>query len=154
MDKEVKILIADDHPIIREGLKRVLENSIEVVKCYEAADGEEAYNMLKTDEFDIATISMALHQFPTILGLKIIDGLKRISKELIIIDYSFPLPKNIYKSIVYILERLAGRDHYKNFKSYLKYGGIESYIKEVKLVKSFETKTGNNIFTIVHYLFD
>ena len=66
MDKEVKILIADDHPIIREGLKRVLENSIEVVKCYEASDGEEAYDMLKSDDFDIATLDV---EMPKINGL-------------------------------------------------------------------------------------
>jgi ubiquinone/menaquinone biosynthesis C-methylase UbiE len=106
-------------------------------------------NCYKDNEFDISTISMVLHQFPTSVGIAILGEMKRISGEIIIIDYSCPLPDNIYNTIVYIIERLAGKEHYKNFKSFMKYGGIESFIKEVKLDKSYETKTGNNIFTVL-----
>lgn len=73
MDNEIKILIADDHPIIREGLRRVLENNIDSAKCSEASDGEEAYQLLEESDFDIATLDV---EMPKINGLDLAKKMK------------------------------------------------------------------------------
>ncbi len=39
----IKILLADDHSIVREGLKRIIEESGEMEIIAEASDGEEAF---------------------------------------------------------------------------------------------------------------
>ena len=75
MNKELKILIADDHPIIREGLKMVLESKINSVICTQASDGEEAYNLIKNGQFDIATLDV---EMPLLNGL---DLAKKIIAE-------------------------------------------------------------------------
>ncbi|MEA2059594.1 MAG: response regulator [Thermodesulfobacteriota bacterium] len=38
----IKVLLADDHKIVREGLKRIIEESGEMEVIAEAADGSEA----------------------------------------------------------------------------------------------------------------
>jgi len=38
----IKVLLADDHSIVREGLRKVLEDSNEIEIIAEAADGETA----------------------------------------------------------------------------------------------------------------
>jgi PleD family two-component response regulator len=38
----ISILIADDHGIVREGLRRLLESEADLKVCAEASDGREA----------------------------------------------------------------------------------------------------------------
>jgi two-component system nitrate/nitrite response regulator NarL len=47
MDKQVRIVIADDHPILRDGLRKLLEAEPDFVVVGEARDGNEAVERLK-----------------------------------------------------------------------------------------------------------
>jgi DNA-binding NarL/FixJ family response regulator len=68
MGKEIKILIADDHPVIRSGIKSVLETEPSFKVAAEAKNGEEAFNLLKENNFDIVTLDV---EMPEISGLEI-----------------------------------------------------------------------------------
>lgn len=68
MNKEIKILIADDHPLMRSGIKSVLETEPCFKVTAEARNGEEAYNLLKDNIFDIVTLDV---EMPKINGLEI-----------------------------------------------------------------------------------
>jgi hypothetical protein len=93
---------------------------------------------------------MSLHQFSQEVGFNVLFESIRISKEILIIDYSYPLTPDIYKYIIYLVERVAGKSHYINFKSYMDYGGINNYLKKTDLkilcIKKLRT---NGIFIIV-----
>ena len=43
----IKILLADDHSIVREGLKRIIEESGEMEIIAEAPDGKTAFRLAK-----------------------------------------------------------------------------------------------------------
>jgi len=73
MNKKIKILIADDHPIIRQGLNSVLVQMPEVEKITEAKNGIEALELLRKNNFDIATLDV---EMPGLSGLEIIGKLK------------------------------------------------------------------------------
>jgi SAM-dependent methyltransferase len=103
----------------------------------------------KQNEFDTALISMGLHQFPLSSGYSVLEQMKNIASELIILDYAVPLPDNWASSIVRFFEILGGAEHYTNFKSYIKNGGINALINRVKLIKTFELTTTNKIFLII-----
>jgi ubiquinone/menaquinone biosynthesis C-methylase UbiE len=103
----------------------------------------------KDNVFDYATLSMAIHQFTTDLGLKILNELKRIAKEIVIIDYTCPFPRNPYATTMYLIEKLAGKEHYKCFKNYMSIGGIEAIARNVGLEIIASKIRGNGIFTIV-----
>ncbi|UCB47091.1 MAG: class I SAM-dependent methyltransferase [Spirochaetota bacterium] len=113
-------------------------------------DEEKRLTVFPNNSFDIATLSMALHQFSREIGLNVLRESIRISKEILIIDYSYPLSPTIYKYIVYLAEIIAGKEHYNNFKSYMDYGGLDYYLKKtgVKVQQNTRLKT-NGIFTIV-----
>jgi DNA-binding NarL/FixJ family response regulator len=83
MNQQIKILIADDHPLMRSGLKSVLESEPNLEVISEAKDGEEAYTLLKAKEFDIATLDI---EMPKLSGLEIA---KKISEEKINIKIVF-----------------------------------------------------------------
>ncbi|MBL4716378.1 MAG: DNA-binding response regulator [Bacteroidetes bacterium] len=55
---KIKILIADDHTLFREGIKQILNDVKEFVVVAEAADGDEAIEMVKTHSPDVAIIDI------------------------------------------------------------------------------------------------
>jgi SAM-dependent methyltransferase len=103
----------------------------------------------KQNEFDTVLISMGLHQFPIASAYLVLQEMKNIASEVIILDYAVPLPNNWDSSIVRFFEILGGPEHYTNFKSYIKNGGINALIDGVNLIKTFEMTTSNKIFMII-----
>lgn len=60
MKNKVKILIVDDHPIMREGLKLVLEENPEFIVVSEAQNGQEALEILNGGEIDVVTLDVEM----------------------------------------------------------------------------------------------
>lgn len=85
------------------------------------------------NEFDIGTMSLALHQFAPEIYIPILSELKRITNKVIIVDYSVPLPKNAAGYASRIIEYLAGKTHYKNFSNYYKLGGLNEILTSHQL---------------------
>ena len=69
----MKILICDDHRIVRHGLKQILQQLEGVSSVKEATDGEEALLILKNEVFDILLLDISL---PGISGLETLKKVK------------------------------------------------------------------------------
>lgn len=65
----IKVLLADDHRIVREGLRRVLEDSNEIKVIAEAADGETAFDEAMEKKPDVAVIDISM---PGMDGLEVV----------------------------------------------------------------------------------
>jgi YesN/AraC family two-component response regulator len=52
----IKILIADDHDIIRQGLKRIISFQEDMDIVAEAANGEETLTLFKQQDFDVVVL--------------------------------------------------------------------------------------------------
>ena len=70
----MKVLVADDHAVVREGLKRILtqDRSIEVVA--EAGDGAAALDRAREVDLDVVVLDMSM---PGRGGLETLQELKR-----------------------------------------------------------------------------
>jgi len=90
------------------------------------------------NEFDIATMSLALHQFSPAIHSSVLRELKRVARKTILVDYTVPLPKNFVGYLSHFIEFLAGNTHNSNFKSYYKQGGLVELLKlnDLKIQKS------------------
>jgi len=56
----VRVLIADDHPVVRQGLKMMLSNDPEVDVVGEARDGDEAFDMAHKLDWDVAVLDYSM----------------------------------------------------------------------------------------------
>lgn len=74
-----RILIADDHPIVRKGLRQILEEGGIVRTVEEAENGREAIEKIKKSNFDIAMLDISM---PEMSGLEALEEIKKIKPAL------------------------------------------------------------------------
>jgi DNA-binding NarL/FixJ family response regulator len=68
-----RIVLADDHKIVRDGLKRILAANPDFEVAAEAADGDALLALVKANDYDIAVIDMSM---PGLAGIALIKRLK------------------------------------------------------------------------------
>ena len=73
MTTSVRILIADDHPIFRDGLKRLLESESDLKVIGEACDGIEAVELVRKLRPEILLLDLAMPRRPGLEALREIN---------------------------------------------------------------------------------
>jgi len=71
----INILIADDHTIMREGLKRILEGETNIHVAGEAIDGLDALHKVRTGKFDVILLDLSMP------GRSGVDLIRQIKEE-------------------------------------------------------------------------
>ncbi len=100
----IKVLIADDHQLFREGLNNLLKSAEDIRVIAQAEDGEDAIDKVSTYQPDVLLIDIAMKNMNGIEATKI---LKKKNPELKIIAVSMHSDKQYVKGM---LE--AGADGY------------------------------------------
>lgn len=72
----VRILLADDHPIVREGLRALLETQTDFEVIAESANGEETVRQVMRSQPDILLLDL---EMPVIDGVETIRRLRQLS---------------------------------------------------------------------------
>ena len=75
MSKPIRVLIADDHAIVRQGLRQILSDTADLTVAGEAENGVQAVQMVRAGEWDVVLMDVSM---PDRNG---IDALKLIKKE-------------------------------------------------------------------------
>ncbi len=60
MNRKVRVLIADDHPIFRQGLRQIIDTAPQLEVVCEAADGEQALEWLQGPGADVAVLDLTM----------------------------------------------------------------------------------------------
>jgi len=69
----LRILIADDHPLFRRGLKQIITEASDMVVADEAADGREALSKAATGDYDVLLLDITM---PFKNGVDVLSQLK------------------------------------------------------------------------------
>jgi DNA-binding NarL/FixJ family response regulator len=81
----VKIIVVDDHAVVRRGLIQILESMQEVNSVSEASSGNELIEMLKEDEYDVVVLDISM---PGKSGLDVLKEIKTIKQNLSVLILS------------------------------------------------------------------
>lgn len=68
----INLIIADDHAVVRRGLKQILEDSTDIRVAGEASNGRELLNLIDTNSFDAVVLDVSMP------GMDGLDTLKEI----------------------------------------------------------------------------
>lgn len=124
-DKTIKVIIADDHALIREGIKQILELESDIAVIGQAGDGEEAYNMTMELNPDIVLLDINMPRLNGIETLRRFKDMGVKSKVIIL---------TIHEDKEYILKTLKlGANGYM-----LKDSNADSLIKGIRDVAKGE----------------
>ena len=100
----IKILVADDHAIVRAGLKQILADTADMVVAGEATNGREVLEHVRKDDWDLILLDLAM---PGKGGLETLKELKKEKPKLPVLVLS------IYTEEQYALRALkAGASGY------------------------------------------
>ncbi len=74
-DKKISVMIVDDHPLFRQGLRRVIEAEDDMEVIIEVGDGEEALRLAQKMVPDVIMMDVNI---PTMNGLQVTRSLKSV----------------------------------------------------------------------------
>jgi two-component system, NarL family, invasion response regulator UvrY len=69
----INVLLADDHQLVRDGLKQLLSAAAGIEVAAEASTGDEALALVKQSDFDLVLLDMSM---PGLSGINLIKRLK------------------------------------------------------------------------------
>ena len=76
--RPLRILVADDHEVVRQGLRALIEKTPDWVVCGEAADGRAAVALAEKERPDVAVVDFGM---PELNGLEATRQIKRVLPE-------------------------------------------------------------------------
>nr|MBV6631212.1 response regulator transcription factor [Oceanococcus sp. HetDA_MAG_MS8] len=70
----IRVLLVDDHAVVREGYKRLMATTPHLQVCAEAGTGREAYALFLEDRFDVVVMDL---QLPDMSGLEVLRRMQQ-----------------------------------------------------------------------------
>jgi len=109
----IRVLIVDDHNLVREGLKALLEKADDIEIVGEAGDGHEAVQLALSRRPDVVIMDITM---PRINGIQAIAQLRRLRVTSHIVVLSVHADESLVEqalqngAMAYILKRSSTRD--------------------------------------------
>jgi DNA-binding NarL/FixJ family response regulator len=107
-----RLLIADDHAVVRAGLKALIDRAPDLEVVAEAADGRQALQLGTSEELDLAVLDIAM---PGMTGLQVTREIHRRRELPILILSMYDREQYFFEAIAagaagYVLKRQVDRD--------------------------------------------
>ncbi len=80
-----RILVVDDHAIVRQGLIKLIETEFDLMVCFEAENANQALEAMSRQEFDLAIVDISLEG---INGLELTEIMKLRRPNMIVLILS------------------------------------------------------------------
>jgi DNA-binding NarL/FixJ family response regulator len=121
MSNTIRVVLADDHVFVRDGIKSLLENEVNIKVVGEATDGLEAMKIVQTEKPDLLILDIRM---PNLTGIEVVEKLRSQNNLVKIVMLS------MHESEEYVLKSIkAGADGYL-----LKGSSKEEFLKAVHTV--------------------
>lgn len=128
----IKVLIADDHEIFREGIKKVLGKTTDIVVAGESGDGLDVISELRNKSYDVLVLDLNM---PKVNGVDVLKAAKHENPQLSVLILS-----------MYPEEKYAVRLLKAGASAYLNKGSIsEELIDAIRVVSRGEKYINHSI---------
>jgi DNA-binding NarL/FixJ family response regulator len=128
---KIRILVVDDHAIVRQGLIKLIETEFDLMVCSEAENADQALKAMDEQLYDLAIVDISLEG---INGLELTETMKLRSPKMIVLILS------MYEGLFYAQRALrAGASGYV-----AKYEAAEKIITAIRLVLSGKIYISNS----------
>ncbi|WP_281240095.1 response regulator transcription factor [Flavobacterium praedii] len=121
MNNTIRVVLADDHVFVRDGIKSLLENEANITVVGEATDGLEALTLIDSLQPDLLILDIRM---PNLTGIEVVEQLRSKNNLVKIVMLS------MHESEEYVLKSIqAGADGYL-----LKGSSKEEFLKALHTV--------------------
>jgi two-component system, NarL family, nitrate/nitrite response regulator NarL len=121
MNNPIRVVLADDHVFVRDGIKSLLENESNIIVVGEATDGQEALTVVSTEKPDLLIVDIRM---PHYTGIEVVEKIRQEKNTVKIVVLS------MHESEEYVLQSIkAGADGYL-----LKGASKEEFLKALHTV--------------------
>jgi two-component system, NarL family, nitrate/nitrite response regulator NarL len=121
MNNPIRVVLADDHVFVRDGIKSLLENEANITVVGEGTDGLEALKMVEIHQPDLMILDIRM---PNMTGIEVVEKLRSQNNQVKIVMLS------MHESEEYVLKSIkAGADGYL-----LKGSSKEEFLKALHTV--------------------
>jgi DNA-binding NarL/FixJ family response regulator len=110
---KISVLIADDHAVVRDGLRALLEANPEIVVVGDAAEGRQAISQVQSLHPDVVIMDISM---PELDGIRATQQILELSPQVgVIILSMFGTPEHVHRALHagargYLLKESAGRE--------------------------------------------
>lgn len=92
--------------------------------------------------FDYSILTYVIHEIDENERLDLLTEISQVADKIIIGDYLVPRPKNLGGLVSELIEFVAGKEHFRNYKTYMENGGIyylagKAGLKIINEIKNF-----------------
>ena len=117
----INVVLADDHILVRDGIKFLIENEKNIVVIDEASNGKEALEIIETNKPDVLIVDIRM---PEMTGIEVVKQVKKDHPEI------KTLVLSMHHSREYVVNSIqAGADGYL-----LKGSSKEEFVKAVRTI--------------------
>jgi SAM-dependent methyltransferase len=101
--------------------------------------------------FDYAVLTYVLHEVAPEERATLLDEVVRVADRVVIGDYLVPVPGGYSSLLNTVVEWVAGKDHYRNFRSYVARGGIAGLVTspDLEVLQEFKNVPGARHIVVV-----
>lgn len=93
----IRILVTDDHPIVREGLAGIIEDEDDMIVVGEAANGREAVELFSQHRPDVTLMDLRMPQIEGVEAITLIR--QQVSNARVIVLTTFDSDEDIYRAL-------------------------------------------------------
>ena len=87
----IRVLVADDHPVVRRGLVKIIEETSDIVVAGEAGSGQEVLNKLKQNQYDLLLLDISM---PDQDGIQVMEYIGKTYSDLPVLVLTIHPEKN------------------------------------------------------------
>ena len=85
LQAQIRILLADDHVVVREGTRQIIERESDLLVVAEASDGREAMALAEQHHPDVAVVDISM---PVMSGIEATKAIKQVSPRTAILVFT------------------------------------------------------------------